>query len=58
MTSQEIYDKGWALLVFDVSNDSFTFQYRDRIIKAPVTTPRFYVDGMSVARLEDVDRQF
>lgn len=55
-TSAQMFDAGYAVLVYDVSTDCYCWQYRDEIYRFSKKIPSYYnVDPeIRLAKIEDV----
>lgn len=53
MASAQVYDQGYAVMVYDLSTDKMTFQYRDETFQVEKRPTKYY-HGWQVVKVEEL----
>jgi len=52
MTSQEIYEAGYAIAVYSVALTSLVWRYKDKIFTTPLDVETKYLSGLLVLEMK------
>jgi hypothetical protein len=57
MTSQEIYDAGYAIPVYNISKTQRFWRYRDKVFSTPIDVKTKEIQGLKVLEEKHHDMQ-